>query len=492
MYFNRNASEALRGRPTIQMKYGFNKWELKPESDDAGQEVTDWINLKPSSITRNLGSDFWSGRFRVPKDSYEVNLVLHDTEGRFENNQNQDFTFPVVGGITWDEWVDQAAERKALAAEKAAAAERAAAEEAERARQVAMTQQDREKGQRKASDLNNSYESLRTPVGGSDRWKTIPANVQSGSKAVLKYDRLAGPLSRFQVTEDQTLTLRYGFNNWQRPVAVELKRSPVAPAAQGTATASEASSAPVEEWWEAEITVPVEAVAINFVINYFDNYDNNDSKDHKILVSLPPGVTSVEAWTQSLSEMFFTQLSDARLAAEGEAKKKEEARRLKRREAQAFVREVERRKVRHVLYTEPEVVKAGEEVTVFYNPRDTNLNGRGRIFLRGGWNRWSHMKKFGPLPMTPPSDGGSHWQAVVKVPLDAFKMDFVFSDVEEGEGTYDTRGGYDYHLPVEGSPVKEPSLYVAHIAVEMAPIAKVGGLGDVVTALGRAVKDQVR
>lgn len=26
------------------------------------------------------------------------------------------------------------------------------------------------------------------------------------------------------------------------------------------------------------------------------------------------------------------------------------------------------------------------------------------------------------------------------VPLDAFKMDFVFSDVNGGEGTYDNRG----------------------------------------------------
>lgn len=36
---------------------------------------------------------------------------------------------------------------------------------------------------------------------------------------------------------------------------------------------------------------------------------------------------------------------------------------------------------------------------------------------------------------------------------------------------------------------REPAMYVVHIAVEMAPIAKVGGLGDVVTALGRAVKE---
>ena len=40
------------------------------------------------------------------------------------------------------------------------------------------------------------------------------------------------------------------------------------------------------------------------------------------------------------------------------------------------------------------------------------------------------------------------------MPLDAYKMDFVFSDVESGDGTYDSRGGYDYHLPVEDSAVR--------------------------------------
>lgn len=76
------------------------------------------------------------------------------------------------------------------------------------------------------------------------------------------------------------------------------------------------------------------------------------------------------------------------------------------------------------------------------------------------------------------------------VPQDAYKMDFVFANVESGDGTYDNRGGLDYHLPVKGSVVSEPPLNVVHISVEMAPIAKVGGLADVVTSLGRAVKEQ--
>ena len=38
--------------------------------------------------------------------------------------------------------------------------------------------------------------------------------------------------------------------------------------------------------------------------------------------------------------------------------------------------------------------------------------------------------------------------------------------------------------------LEPPGLHVVHMAVEMAPICKVGGLGDVVTALGRAVQEQ--
>ena len=36
------------------------------------------------------------------------------------------------------------------------------------------------------------------------------------------------------------------------------------------------------EWWEALVTVPIDACALNFVLTYFQHYDNNDRKDFKV------------------------------------------------------------------------------------------------------------------------------------------------------------------------------------------------------------------
>lgn len=37
------------------------------------------------------------------------------------------------------------------------------------------------------------------------------------------------------------------------------------------------------EWWEAEITVPSDAVALNFVVRYHATWDNNYGRDYKVL-----------------------------------------------------------------------------------------------------------------------------------------------------------------------------------------------------------------
>ncbi len=63
-----------------------------------------------------------------------------------------------------------------------------------------------------------------------------------------------------------------------------------------------------------------------------------------------------------------------------------------------------------MLFTYPEVVEAGQEVTLYYNPRDTPLNGRQQVYVMGGWNRWTHKRHFGPIAMHPPAEGEEHWQ----------------------------------------------------------------------------------
>jgi starch synthase len=83
--------------------------------------------------------------------------------------------------------------------------------------------------------------------------------------------------------------------------------------------------------------------------------------------------------------------------------------------------------------------------------QEQHLTSR-QFYVQGGWNRWTHLKKFGPLKMTAPGEG-EHFSATVTVPKNAHSIDFVLSNVPEGEGIYDNRGGLDYHLPVEGSEV---------------------------------------
>jgi starch synthase len=242
------------------------------------------------------------------------------------------------------------------------------------------------------------------------------------------------------------------------------------------------------DWWEASLEVPASAAVVDFVVAYYDHYDNNGGQDHRMVVDLPSGAASPEAWADGLEGGLREGLRAARLAAAAAEAARQAEREAVRQAARDKVEAVRRLQMRHVLYTEPAEPAAGREVTLFYNPSNTCLHGAARVFLRGGYNRWRHPKGFGPLEMSPPAPGASHFSATVALPKDAYSLDFVFADAQEG-GRCDNASGLDYHLAAGGSVVAEPPLYVVHVAVEMAPVAKVGGLGDVVTALARAVQE---
>ena len=91
-------------------------------------------------------------------------------------------------------------------------------------------------------------------------------------------------------------------------------------------------------------------------------------------------------------------------------------------------------------------------------------------------------------------NGEKRMEVEITAPTDAYMMDFVFSNDLTNGGQYDNRNNMDYHIPIvggkdaAGAPVEEKPLHVMSVSVEMAPIAKVGGLADVVTSLGLAVQ----
>ena len=363
-------------------------------------------------------------------------------------------------------------------------AERIAAEKAAAEREAAALAVDAQRADDTIAEIKSSYNSLREGAAtegknaaGVALWRTTPAAVAGGKTTVL-YNRTAGTIAGFEIPGDQNLNLRIGHNGWKgaRDVTMTLAKKVVG-ASVG------------DEWWEAAVDVPRDAVALNFVINYYEHFDNNGSADFKATVALPAGVTSIEKWADAMLASVRADITAARHAAEEVIAAVERARDEARKAVRAKALEVRRKQMRHVLFTEPPNPVAGQEVTISYNPNSTVLHGAERVFLRGSYNRWRHPKAFGPIEMVAPTDAGSqHFTASVTIPKDAYCLDFVFSDAEE-HGRYDNRGGLDYHLPVEKSVVSEPPLYVIHVAAEMAPIAKVGGLGDVVTALGRAVQE---
>lgn len=90
IYFNKSISESLRHRPRIQISIGYNEWELN-KSD---------IDLRPTIIPHDDGSDWWSIPLDIPQQCFEMNFVFTDCEGAYDNNFGQDFHCLVNGGIT--------------------------------------------------------------------------------------------------------------------------------------------------------------------------------------------------------------------------------------------------------------------------------------------------------------------------------------------------------------------------------------------------------
>ncbi|KAG2574880.1 hypothetical protein PVAP13_7KG392600 [Panicum virgatum] len=462
LYLNRSMS-ALASEPDVLIKGAFNGWRWKSFTE----------NLHKSE----LRGDWWCCKLYIPKQAYRLDFVFFNGGTVYENNNHNDFFLEIESDIDEHSFEDFLVEEKQKELERLAAeeAERKRQAEEERRREEERAAMEADRAQAK-SEVEMKKEKLHQMLSSASRyadylWYIEPNTYKGGDRVRLYYNRSSRPLMH-----NNEIWMHGGYNNWIDGLSIS----------ERLVKSHEKDG----DWWYAEVTLPERALVLDWVFadgppGNARNYDNNGRQDFHAIV--PNNIPEDMFWVEEEHRIFRRLQQERRerehadrLKAERSAKMKAE---MKEKTMRAFLISQ-----KHIVYTEPLEVRAGTTVDVFYNPSNTVLNGKPEVWFRGSFNRWTHPS--GPLPPQKmvKAENGSHLRATVRVPLDAYMMDFVFSESEDG-GIYDNRNGMDYHIPVSDSVAKEPPMHIVHIAVEMAPIAKVGGLGDVVTSLSRAVQD---
>ncbi|XP_009357455.2 LOW QUALITY PROTEIN: starch synthase 3, chloroplastic/amyloplastic [Pyrus x bretschneideri] len=462
VFLNRSIS-TLSNEPEVQMMGAFNDWRWKS------------FNLRLNKT--QLKGDWWSCQFHVPKESYKIDFVFFNGQNVYDNNDAKNFWITVEGGM------DLLAFEDFLLEEKRKEQEKLAKEQAERERQA--EEQRRIEAEKAASEADRAQakteivkrrqmvqELIKKAVRSvEDVWHIEPREFKGEDLVKLYYNRSSGPLAHAK-----ELWIHGGHNGWTDGLSIVERL-----------VSSERKDG---DWWYANVVVPEQAFVLDWV--FADGppqnavlYDNNHRHDFHAIV--PKSIPEELDWVEEEHQIYKKLQEERRLKEEAIRAKVERTARMK---AEMKERTLKRFLLsrKHIVYTEPLDVQAGNKATVFYNPANTVLNGKPEVWFRGSFNRWTHRK--GPLQPQKmlPAENGSRVKTIVPVPLDAYMMDFVFSETEDG-GLFDNNNGMDYHIPVFRGVAKEPPMNIVHIAVEMAPIAKVGGLGDVVTSLSRAVQD---
>ncbi|KAK8501951.1 hypothetical protein V6N13_023271 [Hibiscus sabdariffa] len=464
VFFNRSFSP-LKDEPDVLMKGSFNHWR--------------WRSFTERLNKSHLKGDWWSCMIHVPKEAYKMDFVFFNGQNIYDNNDETDFCIPVEGGMDVFAFEDflleknqrdeeqlakEQAEKERQEEEKRRIEAEKAASEVDRAEAKTETERRRERLQQLMKNAARSIDNI---------WFIEPNEFKGADTVKIHYNKSSGPLAYAN-----ELWIHGGHNNWNDGLTIAEKLVKSEEKEDGG------------DWWYAEVVIPCQALLLDWV--FADGppkaatiYDNNNCQDFHAIV--PKGIPEELYWDEEEQQIVKKLRKERKLIEEAIRAKAEKAAQIK---ADMNERTLKRFLLsqKNVVYTEPLDVQAGRTATIFYNPANTVLNGKPEVWFRCSFNRWTHNTGILPPQRMLPADNGPHVKATVKVPVDAYMMDFVFSEREDG-GIFDNKGRMDYHLPVFGGIVKEPPLYIVHIAVEMAPIAKVGGLGDVVTSLSRAVQD---
>ena len=465
-----NMSNALDGHAEdARLNISSNDWRLPVEpSKDCPVDGDGCMRLMPldrvalGDTSNGLDSNWRQAKFVIPKEAYGLSFAL-TARGNWDNNNGEDYRVDVAGDMDKETYVILEQQR------------------ADHKRELEQQAEDRRDVEGIVNNmLHNDIGSWRDGAscsgspsenGAAAPWEVSPCPAACGETVTVRYSKASSSLAAAS-----NVFLNAGMNNWRDDSNITKLPMQNDPSKPGYVMAS--------------FRVPAGTVCVNFVLSDGGStYDNNNGRDYKIAVGTYEGDLSAnnKALRSDLVEQMMYERAEGRRIRREEEEKRHKERAQRREAKKQRALEVIRRQQKHVMYAEPAQASAGQKVTIHYNPENTELNGAETVWITGGFNNWEHTSRFGPLAMT--RDSALHYASTIDVPSDAFRVDFVFSDVKQGDGRYDNRGGFDWHLEVQGSTKTDKPLHVVHIAVEMAPICKVGGLGDVVTSLGRAVKE---
>ncbi|KVH96750.1 Carbohydrate binding module family 25, partial [Cynara cardunculus var. scolymus] len=490
IFLNKNAS-TLINETDVLIIGAFNDWRYKSFTEKLSKT--------------HLTGEWWSCKIHVPKEAYKIDFVFFNGKDVYENNDMKDFWVPVEGGMGAVEFEELLLEEKRQDLEKLAKEEAEMEKQKEEEREIeaekAASETDRAEARAQVNKRREKLEQVlnKTAKSFDNLWYIEPNEFKGKDTVRLYYNKGLGPLAKVK-----DLWIHGGYNNWQDGLSYVTK----------LVKAEENNG----DWWYVDVFVPTRALLLDWVFadappQHAIVYDNDLQNDFHAIV---PASMPQDLYWEEEERIIYKKLHDER-------KLREEETRAKAQKTQRMKAETKRRSMKtfllsqkNIVYTEPLDVQAREPVTVFYNPANSVLNGKPEIWFRCSFNRWTHRIGLLPPQKMLPADDGLHVKIsgkfvsfigiscnnqkqfldhlflccdVVKVPLDAYMMDFVFSDRESDDGAFDNKNGMDYHIPVFGGVAKEPPMHIVHIAVEMAPIAKVGGLADVVTSLSRAVQD---
>ena len=333
----------------------------------------------------------------------------------------------------------------------------------------------------------DKQESAKASEGPADAKKSIDGvyyfigDVRSASNSRVIYNRATTD----RMSRDGQVFFHYGFDKWALGVPKKIGMTPLAHDAKERDVDHRVRDG--GDWWVCDFKVHDDASAIDFVFSDAEGfYDNNNNRDYHCLVE-----SEVRTRDQKIADRLKVEIAAKRKSidksADRAASRAENHLRIKHSMMVKCAKVAALKRV----HTEPFQPRAGGEVTVYYRLEGSPFADSTKVYCSGSWNRGSHPNSFGPTLMQCSDASPGTLQVTVNVPSNAHVLDFRFAndDISSSATVFDSNNGIDYHVPVAGGTGIEPKLNVVHIAVELAPVAKVGGMGDVVTALARATQE---